>query len=93
MFKIYLFIYLFIYLLLVLALYCCTGFSLVAAIMDYSLDVVLRCLVVTSLLRSTGSRACRLQWLQHMAQKLQFLGSIVVAHRLSCCVACGIFQH
>ena len=49
------FLNLYIYLLAVLALYCCTGFSLVAAIMDYSLDVVLRRLiVVTSLVAEHG---------------------------------------
>ena len=49
------FLNLYIYLLAVLALYCCTGFSLVAVIMDYSLDVVLRRLiVVTSLVEEHG---------------------------------------
>ena len=36
------------------------------------------------LLRSRGSRAHGLQWLQHWAH------SVVVAHRLTCSTACGI---
>ena len=48
------------------------------------------------LLQSAGSRACKLQQLQHMssvvaALRLQSTGSTVVVHRLSCFAACGIF--
>ena len=46
-------------------------------------------------MQSTGSRACKLQHLQHMgsavaAPRLQCTGSIVAAHRLSGPAACGI---
>ena len=49
-----------------------------------------------SLLRSTGSKARRLQQLWHLgsvgvACRLQSTGSVVVANGLSCSEACGIF--
>ena len=48
------------------------------------------------LLRSPGSRAHRLQRLQHVgsvvvAPRLESTGSVVVAQALGCSVACGIF--
>jgi len=42
-------------------------------------------IVVASLLQSTGFRA-------HGLQELQHKGLVVVAHGLSCSVACGIFS-
>ena len=59
-------------------------FSLVAVNRDYSLVAVYRLLIeVASVLWSMGSRACRLQQLQHV-------GLVIVVHGLSCSVACGI---
>ena len=79
-FNLFLFIYLIYLFLAVLGLRCCTrarGLSLVAASEGYSL---LRCagfsLCWLLLLWSTGSR---------------HVGSVVVAHGLSCSAACGIF--
>ena len=47
------------------------------------------------LLHNTGSRAFRLQWMRHVASVvvtpgLESIGSVVVAHGLSCLAACGI---
>ena len=47
------------------------------------------------LLHSTGSRVHRLQQLQHMgsvAAALRLRSSVIVAHRLSCSEACGIYS-
>ena len=51
---------------------------------------------VTSLVAGHWLQACRLQQLWHtglvvVARGLQSAGSVVVAHGLSCSVACGIF--
>ena len=81
-----------------LGLRCFTGFSLVAVSRGCSLllwdaGFSLEWLL---LLWSTGSRTGRLQQLRHMgpevvARGLENTGSIVVAHRLSCSVAFGVF--
>ena len=72
--------------------YCCESFSLVVASGDYPLAGVWGLL----LLRSPGSRARRLQQLQHVGSvvvvpRLESTGSVVVVQALSCSVACGIF--
>ena len=72
-----LFIYLF---LAVLGLCCWVGFSLAVASGACSLIAVYGLLTeVASLTVEHGSRACGFQWLWH-------LGSVVVAHGLSCLV-------
>ena len=76
----------------VLGLRCCKGFSLVVAGEGCSLVAVLGLLIaVTSLTVEHG-----LQWLQHVGSVvavpgLQSIGSVVLAHGLSCSMACGIF--
>ena len=57
-----------------LGLRCYVGFSLVAVCVGFLLRWPL-------LLKSTGSRACKLQELQTWAQHLWFPGSTVVAPR------------
>ena len=74
----------------VLSLHCCTGFSLVAASMGYSLAEVLRLLiVVASLVAEHGLQSTQASVV--VAPGLQSTGSVVVAQSLSCSVACGIF--
>ena len=68
------------------------AFPLVLTHRGYSLASVCRFF----LLQSTGSRVHRLQQLWHVgsvvaAPRLWSTDLVVVAHRLSCCVACGIF--
>ena len=76
------FIYVFV---AVLGLCCVHELSLAMVIRGYFLFVVLRFSLRWLLsLQSTGSRVCRLQYLQHM-------GSVVVVHGVSCLEACGIF--
>ena len=91
------FIYLFIYFWLRWVFVAARGLSLVAVSGGYSslwcVGFSLRWLL---LLRNMGSRARRLQQLQHVgsvvvAHGLQNAGSVVVAHGLSCSAACGIF--
>ena len=53
----------------VLGLHCCAGFSLVATSGGYSLAAVLRLPTLCLLLWGAGSRALRLQQLQHMWQR------------------------
>ena len=74
------------------------GLSLAVASGGYS---ALRCSGFSLLwllsLWSLGPRVRRLQWLQHVgsavsAQGLQSIGSLAVAHGLSCPAACGIFS-
>ena len=78
---IYLCIILFYFFLATLGLPCCLGFSLAVTLwLWYTGFSSLRWLLS---LQSTGS-TCRLQYLQHV-------GSVVVAHRLSCPTARGIF--
>ena len=83
--SIILFIYLF---LAVLCLCCCTGVSLAASLWLWCTDFSLW---------SKGSRAHRLQWLWHVgsvvvACGIQSTSSIVVAHGLSCFMACRILS-
>ena len=80
----------------VLGLHCCTGFSPVTVSGDYSLLHAAFSLWWLLQLQSTGSRVHRLQQLWCMGSGvevpgLQSIGSIVVAQRLSCSTACGIF--
>ena len=88
------FIYVFV---AVLGLCCVHELSLAMVIRGYFLFVVLRFSLRWLLsLQSTGSRVCRLQYLQHMgsvvvACRLWSMGSVVVVHGLSCLEACGIF--
>ena len=68
-----------------LDLHCCAGFSLVAVSGDCSLVAVWGHLIaVASLVAEHGLKVA---W----AQELWRTGSIVVAHRLNCSSACGIF--
>ena len=75
----------------------CSGFSLVVASRGYSLVVVQGfSLWWHLLLQSTGSMcvgfsSCHTLGSVVVAPGLQSLGSIVVAHALSCSEACGIF--
>ena len=79
------FIYLF---LAVLGLCCCTGLlSLVAVSGGYSLAA---CFSLTWLLLLWSSGSRRVSFSSCGSQALD-TGSIVVAHRLSCSEACGIF--
>ena len=76
----------------------CVGFSLAAASWVYGLVAVCGFLTVVAslLLWSTSSRVRGLQYLRHVgsiavAPGFWSTGSVVVAHRLSCSTACGIF--
>ena len=62
----------------VLGLHCCAGFSLVVASRGCSLVLVCRLLIAVAFL-----------FAEHGLQGAP--ASVVVAHRLSCSVACGIF--
>ena len=93
----YLFIYLcLIYSLAALDLCCCMrAFSSCG---EWGLLFVVVCglIVVASLVAEHGLQACGLQQLWRtgsvvVARGLQSTGSVVVAHRLSCSTACGIF--
>ena len=81
----------------VLSLCCCMGFSLVVVSRGNSPVVVHDILIaVVSVLCGTESRMLGFQQVQHVssvvaAPRLQTTISIVVAHRLSCSGACGIF--
>ena len=80
----------------VLDLCCCSGFSLVVESRGDTSCGAQASLHWLPLLWNTGFRVCRLQYLQHMGSVAavsgpQSTGSIVVAHRLSCAVAHGIF--
>ena len=64
------------------------GYSLIEVV-GFSLQWLLS-------LQSTGSRVPGFQWLQQVgsvvvAPRLQSTGLVIVAHRLSCPAACGIF--
>ena len=65
----------------------CAGSSLLRGFFSSCGTQVL--IVVASILDSTGSRAQGLQWV--WLPRLQGTGSVVVAHGLSCSMACGIF--
>ena len=75
----------------------CVGFSLVAESEGSSRVAVPGLLWWLLLLCSRGSKAHGLRslaaagGLSVVAPRLQSTGSVVVAHRLSCSVACGIF--
>ena len=76
-----------------LGLHCCKGFSLVVESGRSSSFVVLRLVIAMA---PMDSRVHRPQWLWRMgpvvvAPRFQSTGSTVVAHRLSCSAACGIF--
>ena len=74
---------------LVLGLVCCTGFSLVATSGSYSVAALGLLTVVASLISEHGLWGI---WaLAAAIPGLQSTGSIVVAHRLSCSMTCGIF--
>ena len=81
-----------------LDLHCCAGFSLGVESGGYCpLGVCRLLIVVASLLWSTGSVGCGLQYLWHVGSivavpRLESTGSIVVVHRLSCSAACGVFS-
>ena len=78
-----------------LGLCCCAGFSLVVESGGYSLLLYVGFSFWWLLLPSTGSRARRLQWLQHVdcvvVPRLSSTGSVVGVHGLSCSAARGIF--
>lgn len=73
------------------------SFSLVLVSRGYSLVVECRHLIeVVFLLQSPGSRTCGFRLSRHIGSGvaipgLSSTGSVIVAHRLSCPVACGIF--
>ena len=73
-----------------LGLRCCAGFSLVLESRGYSLPAILRLLVaVASLVAEHG---LWVTWASVVVvSRLQSTGSIVVAHGLSCPMACGLF--
>ena len=78
-----------------LGLHCCKCFPLAVESGRYSSFVVLRLLIAMA---PMDSRVHRLQKLWQMgsvvvAPRFQSTGSIIVAHRLSCSMACGIFPH
>ena len=80
-----------------LDLHCCPGFSLVAVSEGSSRVAVPGLLWWLLLLCSRGSKAHGLRslaaagGLSVVAPRLQSTGSVVVAHRLSCSSACGVF--
>ena len=74
----------------VLGLCCCVGFSLVAESGGYSLAVVLGLPIAeTYLVVKRGLKGTRASVV--LAPGLYSAGSIAVASRLSCSMACGIF--
>ena len=77
--------------LLVLGLRGCVGFSLVAASEDYSWVVVCRLLIsVSYLVLEQGLSGA---WASvAVAPRLKSTGSVLLAHRFSCSLACEIFQ-
>ena len=83
-----------------LGLCCCTGFSLVAVGRGYSLVAVCGLLIAVASLAEehglSGADFSRLQQLWYKgsvfaAPRSKSTGSVVVVHRLSNSVACGIF--
>ena len=74
---------------------CCRGFSLVVVRIVLLSRWGARASHCGGLsCRSTGSRACRLQYFWHVGTLVVahgFTGSVAVAHGLSCSAACGIF--